>query len=124
MLAEEKVSSNPNPNTSADLRPPESRLSHISYIADLLEDEPAVAAALKSSEAHQNTVHVRQVRFGGVKRSGDGDDDRRFLRADGGGVDDYEEIALSPTPSVHFQVHHPPPDQDEVKVSSAKDGKR
>ena len=100
--------------------PPAAPASRLSYINDILCDEEICEVireeerskvARNSAKPHQNnTVHVRQVRFGGgngrVSSSGSLGLRRHFATANPSLLS--RDQLTSPTPSVHFQVHPAP----------------
>ena len=101
--------------------PAEPTLSRLSYINDILcdeevcevirEDEKSRVANTSTKHMPSNTVHVRQVRFGGggnVRVSSGGSVGGRKSFATVPPSSFGRDSITSPTPSVHFQVHPAP----------------
>ena len=99
--------------------PAEPTLSRLSYLNDILcdeevcevirEDEKSRVANTSTKHMLSNTVHVRQVRFGGNGRvsSGGSVGGRKSFATVPPSLFGRDPVT-SPTPSVHFQVHPAP----------------
>ena len=100
--------------------PAEPPVSRLSYINDILcdeeicevirEEERSKVARSSAKPPQNNTVHVRQVRFGGgngrVSSSGSLGLRKHFATANPSLLG--RDQLTSPTPSLHFQVHAAP----------------